>query len=294
MQITPTIMMNTFLQSTNSLSQTMVQLEEESATGQSYQFPSDNPAAIAGTMDLNAMGGQISTFQTAASGAQGWLNAGSSALQQVSQLWTNVIQLATQASNGTLTSSDLQAIGDQLNEDSSTLQEILTTPYSSGQPLFNFQSSGSGAAPTALAYEIGPNQQVTVNLTGSESTLWSTPPATGNIFTQLQSDLSTLATEVTSGQSPSSWTVSLNQLNTDNGYVSNAEAVLGGRLDRVNQQTTYLSNLNQTVTQGVSTLDSANMADVASQLAEDESAYQAALQTGAQILPLSLLSYLHS
>lgn len=298
MQITPTIMMNTFLQGTNSISQQMVQLEQEASTGQAYQYPSNNPSAIAGTMDLNAVGGQIGAYQAAATGAQGWIDAGSSALQQVSKLWTNVIQLATEASNSSLNSSDKQAIADQLSQASTTLQEILGTPYG-GQPLFNFSSSGSGSgtspspSATPLVFQIGPNEQVTVNLTGSESSLWSTPPATGNIFTQMQSDLKTLTSEVSSGQSPSSWTVSLNQLNTDNSYISNADSLLGGRLQRVNQQTTYLTNLQTTVTQGVTNLDGANMAQVASQLAQAETAYQAALQTGAQILPLSLLSYLH-
>jgi flagellar hook-associated protein 3 FlgL len=303
MQITPTMMMNSFLQGTNNLSQQMMQLEEETTTGQAYQYPSEDPAAIAGTMDLNAIGGQIPAYQSAASSAQDWLNTGSSTLQQVSQLWTNVIQLATEASNSSLTSSDEQAITDQLSEASTTLQELLSTQYN-GQPLFNFSSptsssSGAGSqspsqAPSSLVFQIGANQLVTVNLTGSESTLWSTPPATGNIFTQLQSDLQTLASEVSSGASPSTWSVGIGQLNTDNSYISNAESLLGGRLQRVNQQTSYLSNLQTTVTQGVTTLDGANMTEVASQLAQAETAYQAALQTGAQILPLSLLSYLHS
>ena len=298
MQITPTIMMNTFLQGTNTISQQMMKLEEETATGQAYQYPSDNPSAIAGTMDLNAVGGQIGAYQAAATGAQGWIDAGSSALQQVSQLWTNVIQLATEASNSALNSSDTQAIADQLSEASTTLNELLSTQYS-GQPSFNFSTTGSGGGSssattgTPLVFQIGPNEQVTVNLTGTESSLWSTPPTTGNIFTQMESDLKTLTHEVSSGQNPSSWTVSLNQLNTDNSYISNADSLLGGRLQRVNQQTTYLSNLQTTVTQGITSLDGANMTQVASQLAQAETAYQAALQTGSQILPLSLLSYLH-
>jgi len=292
-QITPSMMMNTFVQSTNNLSQQMIQLEQETTTGEAYQYPSDNPSAIAGTMDLNAVGGQISAYQSAANSAQAWLNAGSSTLQQVSQLWTSVIQLATEASNSSLNSSDNQAIADQLNEDSTTLQELFSSQYN-GQALFNFNPTGSSLpSPTPLVFQIGANEQVTVSLTGTEASLASTPPATGNVFTQMQSDLNTLASEVTSGQSPSTWTVSLNQLNTDNGYLSNADSLLGGRLQRVNQQTTYLSNLQTTVTQGVTSLDGANMTQVASQLAQSETAYQAALQTGAQILPLSLLSYLH-
>jgi flagellar hook-associated protein 3 FlgL len=298
MQITPSMMMNTFLQNTNNLAQQLIQLESEAATGQAYQYPSGNPSAITGTMDLNALGGQIPTYQSAASNASGWINAGSSALQQVSKLWTNVIKLTTQASNDTLTQSDRQAIADQLSAASTTLSEILNTTYS-GQPLFNYQTAATvpgnppPPAPSALTFQIGPNQQVKVNLTGAESTLWSTPPASGNIFTQLQSDLKSLVSEVTSGQNPSTWAVSLNQVNTDNGYISNAESLLGGRLQRVNQQNTYLANLNLTVSQGVANLDGANMTQVASQLSQAESAYQAALQTGAQVLPMSLLSYLH-
>ncbi len=292
MQVTPSMMMNTFVQSSNALSQQMIKLEGETATGQAYQYPSDNPQAIAGTMDLNAIGGQIGSYQNAAQNAKGLLNAGSGALQQVSKLWSKVIQLGTQAANDTLTSSDRQAISDQLNAASTTLKEILGTTYN-GQALFNFPRTATAASVPPLVFQIGPNQQVTVNLIGNEANLYTTPPSTGNIFTQMQSDLQTLAGEVTSGKPASQWSVSLNQLNIDNSYVSNAESLLGGRLQRVNQQTTYLSNLKTTVTQGITNLDGANMTKVASQLAQAETAYQAALQTGAQILPLSLLSYLH-
>lgn len=290
MRITPTIMTNTFVSNADALANQVVQYEAEAASGEKYQFPSDNPAAIAGTMDLNALGGQVTSYQAAAQSATQWLDSGSNVLKEVSKLWTTVQGLAVEASNATLTQTDRQAIADQLSENVTTLKELLSTPYN-GQPLFSF-TSGTASAPPPLVFQIGPTESVTVNLSGSESSLYATPPATGNVFTQLEQDLQGLAQEVQQGTPPSQWTVTLNQLQTDQSYVSNAEALLGGRLQRVNQQTTYLGNLADTVSKGVANLDGANLADVATQLNQAEQAYQAALQTGAQILPMTLLNYI--
>jgi flagellar hook-associated protein 3 FlgL len=290
MRITPTMMTNTFVTNVNSLANQIVQYESEAATGEAYQFPSDNPAAIAGTMDLNALGGQIASYQAAAESATQWLNSGANVLSEVSKLWGTVQNLAVEASNASLTQTDRQAIADQLSENVTTLKELLSTPYN-GQPLFAF-ATGTASAPPPLVFQIGPTETVTVNLSGSESSLYASPPSTGNIFTQLEQDLSGLAQEVQNGTPPSSWTVTLSQIQTDQSYISNAQALLGGRLQRVQQQTSYLNTLSDTVSQGVASLDGANLADVATQLNQAEQAYQAALETGAQILPITLLNYI--
>lgn len=290
MRITPTIMTNTFVSNANALANQIVQDEAEASSGEKYQFPSDNPAAIAGTMDLKALGGQVTSYQAAAQSATQWLNSGSNVLKEVSKLWTTVQGLAVQASNATLTKTDRQAIADQLNENATTLKELLSTPYN-GQPLFAFPS-GTASTPPPLTFQIGPTETVTVNLSGAESSLYATSPATGNVFTQLEQDITGLAKEIQNGTAPSQWTVTLSQLQTDQSYISNAEALLGGRLQRVNQQITYLGNLQDTVNQGVANLDGANLADVATRLNQAEQAYQAALETGAQILPMTLLNYI--
>ncbi|MCL6564487.1 MAG: flagellar biosynthesis protein FlgL, partial [Firmicutes bacterium] len=82
-------------------------------------------------------------------------------------------------------------------------------------------------------------------------------------------------------------------LQQDLSSISDAQSVIGGRLSRVKQESQYLTQLNQTLTATVSSIDGANMAEVASQLNLEEQAYQAALQTGAQVLSVSLLNYLH-
>lgn len=291
MQITPNILVNTFVQNVNDIQQQLVKLEEQSSSGSKYQYPSDNPGAIAETMDLNSVGGLIQNWQNSASQAQDWLNTGASVLQQVSTLWQDVYSKAVEAQNSTLSASDRQAIVDQLTQDQTTLTQLLSTTFID-QPLFDFNPSAPlGPNPTnqPIVFQIGPNATVTVN-TLDPSLNQANP--TVPLDSQLQTDLSNLISTLSSPSfSPSS--VNLTILQQDLSSISDAQSVIGGRLSRVKQESQYLTQLNQTLTATVSSIDGANMAEVASQLNLEEQAYQAALQTGAQVLSVSLLNYLH-
>ncbi|MBX5467179.1 MAG: hypothetical protein K6U14_06745 [Firmicutes bacterium] len=291
MQITPTILVNTFVNNVNTIQQQLVQLEEESSSGTKYQYPQDNPGAIAVTMDLNSVSGLITNYQNATAQAQDWLNAQASALQQLTTLWNDVYSKAVEAQNGSMSPADRQAVIDQLTADQTTLSQILTTTFQ-GQPLFDFNPAaplGPNPANQPMVFEIGPGASVTVN--AIDPSVNQVNPAVP-LDQQLQQDLTNLINTLSSPSfSPTS--VNLTVLQQDLTSISSAQAVVGGRLARVNQENQYLTQLNQTLTATESSIDGANMAQVASQLNLEEQAYQAALQTGAQVLSISLLNYLH-
>ncbi|MGC8490044.1 MAG: hypothetical protein ACP5QO_17740 [Clostridia bacterium] len=60
----------------------------------------------------------------------------------------------------------------------------------------------------------------------------------------------------------------------------------------VNQQASQLTSLQQDLQKNLATVAGASMAAVTTQLGQEETVCQAALSSGAQLLPLSLASFL--
>jgi flagellin-like hook-associated protein FlgL len=75
---------------------------------------------------------------------------------------------------------------------------------------------------------------------------------------------------------------------------SNAEAELGTRESSYQMMQNLLSNANTTITTNLSNNDDTNMAVAETNYENSKNVYQAALDIGAQIIPLSLVNYLGS
>ncbi|SMC04633.1 flagellar hook-associated protein 3 FlgL [Sulfobacillus thermosulfidooxidans DSM 9293] len=298
MEITPIVLMNTLLQNVQTQYQRIGQLQEEASTGQRFQVPSDSPSRVTATMNLNTALAQTKAYETAATQAQNWLNTTSGALQNMQQIWQNVLNIAVEASNNTLTATDREALAIQVQQAQKALGQLLNTRYE-GTYIFNgynsqtapISSSGTTNFPTSQqlqTFQIGESSSVTVNLTGNENV---GQPSGSNYFATIYNDLSGLQLAITQGASASQTYIST--LKTDQSYLSTAQSIVGGRLERVNQTKTQLQSLSFNLNQTIAQISGANMASVTVQLAQEEQAYQAALQSGAQILPLSLLNFIH-
>lgn len=144
------------------------------------------------------------------------------------------------------------------------------------------------SASQSTVFQIGQNAQVTINLTGNEN---AGQPTGSNYLQTAYSALGQLAQAITGGASASQ--AMLPALQADEGYLSTAQSIVGGRMQRVTQAQGQLTTLAQNLNQTIAQVSGANMTAVTVQLTQEEQAYQAALQSGAQILSVSLLNYIH-
>lgn len=302
MQITPNVLMNTLLQNLGTQEQRLAQLQNEASTGQLFQVPSDNPSAVTATMGLNTGLDQVTTYQTNVNAAQGPLNAASGALQNAQALWQNVLSVAVQASNSTNNSNDRLSLANTVWEAQKTLGQIWNTQYEGRYIFAGYQdttppvntnstslSSWPGSPGTGQkVFQIGTNSFVTVNLTGYEAV---GQPSGQSYFQILYNDLGTLAQNIMAG--PSATSAMLTTLQNDQSYISNAQSLLGARMQRVSQTGQNLGTLAFDLNKSISQTAGADMTKVALQLAQEEQAYQAALKSGAQVLPLSLLNFIN-
>lgn len=305
MQITPVVVSNSLLQTLQNQEAQINQLQQEVATGQSFQLPSDNPIAAETTLGLNNSLAQINTFTTAAQNAQGWLTQASGSLSGMVSLWDQALQTATQATNSSNNQSDLNSMASAVNELQANLGQILNSQYE-GNYIFNgFQSqtapipvTGNSYPPSvnwstttngqSQTFQVDTTASVTVNLTGWESVGQT---AGQNYLAQAYNDLGFLATAIKQG--PAAVNTLMPQLQQDLSNLTGAQALVGGRMQRVQNTLGQLQQASSDLTQSIANVAGANMAQVTTQLAQEQVAYQAALQSGSKILSLSLLNFIN-
>lgn len=306
MNVTPITVANTLLQNVQTQEQQISQLQQEESSGQSFQKPSDNPVAAQSTLNLNNMLAQITAYQTSAQNAQGWLNQTSGTLSSMISVWDQVLQTATQASNSTMSAQDLAALSKSVTEMQANMGQMLNSQYE-GTYIFSGYNSGTapisvsatGQYPAAVTWPAATNGQeqnflvnnnvsVPVNLTGWENVGQTSGT---NYLAQAYNDMGALATAINQG--PTAVQALLPALQSDLSNLTGAQALLGGNMQRVQNTLTQLSNASNDISQTVAQVSGANMAQVTTQLAQEQTAYQATLQSGAQILSLSLLNFIN-
>ncbi|MCY0878406.1 MAG: flagellar biosynthesis protein FlgL [Firmicutes bacterium] len=305
MQITPLVISNTLLQNIQTQEAQIAQLQEEESTGQSFEVPDNNPLAAETTLNLNNTLSQLTAYTTSAQNAEGWLNQTSGALTSMITLWEQVLQTATQATNSTNSQADLNAMAESVSEMQANLGEILNTQYE-GTYIFGGYQNLTPPVPTgpnnqypasvtwpntsgeAQLFEISSSTSVAVNLTGYENV---GQPAGTNYLAQAYNDLGSLVSAIQQG--PQAVQALLPSLQNDLNYLTSAESLVGGRMQEVQNTLTQLQNASIDISQSIANVSGANMAQVTTQLAQEEDAYQAALQSGSQILSLSLLNFIN-
>lgn len=306
MQVTPITIANSLLQNIQTQESRIAQLQQQESTGQSFQLPSDNPIAAETSLGLNNALSQIQAYTSSAQSAQGWLNQANGALTGMIGLFDQAIQTATQASNSTNNQNDLNSLAGSIRAMQANLGQLLNTQYQSTYIFGGYSNlnppvsvTASGQYPASLTiptttngqrqtFEITSGSSVTVNLTGWESVGQT---AGQNYFQNAYNDLGALATAIQQG--PQQTQALLPALQQDISNLAGAQALVGGRLARTQNTLAQLQNASTDISQNLATVEGANMAQVTTQLAQEETAYQAALQSGSKILSLSLLNFIN-
>ncbi len=305
MQITPVVISNSLLQTLQNQEAQITQLQQEVATGQNFQVPSDNPIAAETTLGLNNSLAQITSFTSAAQNGQGWLTQANGALSGMISLWDQALQTATQAGNSTYNQTDLNTMANSITQLQANMGQLLNSQYQ-GTYIFNgFQNQTAPITVTgntypasvtwspttkgqAQTFQVDTTASITVNLTGWESVGQT---AGQNYLANAYNDLGALATAIRKG--PTAVNALMPQLQQDLSNLTGAQALVGGRMQRIQNTLGQLQKASSDLNQSIANVSGANMAQVTTQLAQEQVAYQAALQSGSQILSLSLLNFVN-
>jgi len=268
---------------------------EQIGSGQKLNSLSDDPAAAASLVNLRMQSSSDTQYLQNITSLTGPLNVADSALSSVVTALTTAQTLGVEGANGTLNTSNKQALAQEVQGIQQQILGLANTAYN-GQYLF------SGTATTTQPYvadassasgvtyngnnntnsvEISEGQAMPINLPGSQ--LFSN--ATTNVFQSLQ-DLYTALN--TNGDVASATTEVQNALN----YVSTQQTFYGNSVDRLNNAQTFLNQEQLQLSETESSTLDVDMAAAVTNLSQAVTTQQALLAAGGKISQLNLFNYL--
>jgi len=269
---------------------------QQVSTGQSVNQPSDNPAAAAAMVQNYIETGDVDQYTQNVNTALSTVQSASSVLSSVVTELTQAVSVGTEGATGTNSSSNLQAMAEQVQ---GILSNVVSQANTSVSGVYLFSGTGTttpytadATTPNTYTYNgnndvnsvvVGDNMSVQVNLPGSQVFSNSTTNvlgALGDLVTALQSgnssDIQTATTEVNSAVD----------------YIGGQQAIYSNAESQLNSQETSLQADTVTLSTQANNLIGVNMATAATNLTQAETDNSAALAAAAKVLPNTLLDYL--
>ncbi len=217
MNISTVTFQNDALADIQALEADMSQTQNQLSTGLQLQNAADNPVAMSEVNQLNVQLSASQQYVTNGTAANTNLQLEEQALTNATNVLQSAQSLATQANDGSLTTTDLQDIATQLSQQLAQLISIANSTDSNGNYLFSGEASGtqpfaeSGGTVTYSGsggvnqIEIGPNQFISAGDTGSS--VFMNIPAGNGTFTTAAGAANTGSGSIDTGTvtDPSEW-----------------------------------------------------------------------------------------
>jgi flagellar hook-associated protein 3 FlgL len=283
------------IQQSDSAVQTALQ---QLSTGQRVSMPSDDPAAAAALVQLQAQSANIDQYTTNAGSALSQAQSADSVISSVVSLLNQAVTLGTEGANGTESAANRKSIAAQVNGILSSTVSLANTTFQ-GVSLFggtvNGQAAFTANASSPTGYQYNGNSGVNQVQVGSSLSVQANVPG-NTVFDEPGSSvlgaLSGLATALTSGNTASIGTATA-AVTTALNYVTQQHVVYGNTINVLNAQDSFLSQDKITLTSQETSLTGIDTATAAENLSQAEIANSAVLQASGKVLQNNLLTYLH-
>lgn len=314
MRITSNMMVNNFLINLNKNLSRLEDLQNKMSTGKKIRYPSDDPVIAARSLRLKSDLSEIEQLQKNVDDAVSWTDTTESALADISDSLQRIRELAVRGANGTNTQEDMAQIATEVQQIKEHIIQIGNTNYA-GRYIFSgfvtnkaplnsngsFSDTGDFSSAGGYKIDLATNQNVIqfelmnanyiqINKTANQIFYLQgeNDPNKGNLFKVLDNLISGLKNGDTD---------TVNSLLSDiDKHIENVVAQRGdvgalqNRLDLIKNR---LSDDNTNFTTLLSNNEDVDIAEIIMKLKESENVYRAALQTGARILPVTLLDFLN-
>jgi len=284
----------------NSIWQTQQQehtATEQLATGKRVNMPSDDPTAAGEDVENQAIQSQVDQYLSNTTDLEGLLQTGDSTLSSVVSALNQAVSLGTEGANAGMSSSNLQAIAQQVQGIQSQMLQLANTSYQgnyifAGTKTNTVPYTVNGALADGVQYngnteqnsvEIAEGRSVQVNLPGSQIF----QNAGGDVFGALQQ----LITALQSGDSTAIGTAT-DQVTSALNAVSEQRVFYGNSINQLTANQTSLQQEKVDLQSQENNLVGADMATAATDLSQAQTTDQAALAALAKVIPVNLLDYL--
>jgi flagellar hook-associated protein 3 FlgL len=306
MRITQSMMVNNIVTNLSNDLQSMQTAENQESTGLAVTLPSDNPLATSQIMSLNTNISMQGMYYGNMQSANSFLATTDSVLSDTVSSLQQVQSLVTEGVNGTENASDLQSLGEQVNQiigqlvqtgntmngsqyifggTQTTTPPLTTTTDASGNiTAVTYQGNGG-----QINYEVAQGVQMPVNTNGSELFQVTGNTSTGNttMFNTLIAIKNDLESDDTTDLSNT-----LSQITDITDNVESQQAVVGAQEDRLNSAMTRNQSDNTSMTTTLANLQDVDLDQASVNFSEKSNVYQAALEVAAKVITPTLADYL--
>jgi flagellin len=271
----------------NALQNTLQQL----SSGTTLNSGADNPAGLSLADGLSANSAALTQSATNASDGVGLLQVADGALSQVNSLLNSAVTLATEASNGTLNSTqdaaanqEYQSILSEINNIGSTTTYNSTAVFSSTATaattaIYTGDSSTAGASVDSLSFSELSSSSVgttngTITLTAASGTTAATISETGVGGGE---DLS--GTDLTSSTDAMTALTSLNSAISD---VASQRGYLGSQINTLNSVASVETTEQENLTSAENSISATNYGQATTAMAQEQVLTQTGISALAQ------------
>ena len=269
--------------------------EQEIATGQTVNLPSDDPSAAAALVQNASQTSEADQFERSLGSIQGEMQNADSALNSVVTALQQAITLGTEGANGTLNADDRQAIAAQVQGIQSQLLGLANLTYQ-GSYVFGGTANQSApyvlntSSPSGVTYQ-GNSGVNTVTL-GNDFSLQTNLPGT-QLFSASGTDMFQSIQDLITGlQSGSGIGTAVNEVSSSLNSIDTARVFYDNGLNQLNSQQTYLSSQTQQLAEAQNSIEAAGLPEVISNLTSGKVSLQATLETIGQTSQTNLFDYL--
>jgi flagellar hook-associated protein 3 FlgL len=304
---------NTMLNEFSLLKQQQINLQNQVSTGLSIEAPSDNPSDMETTLDDLSSQATQQQYSSNITTVQSQANTTYTALESLQTITSQAQTIVTEAGSGTSSQTDLNNYATQVGAlIQQAMQAVNTQDPSTGQYLFG--GTDSGQAPftattdadgnvTAVTYngnssvnQVDVSSGVSVaaevpgaNTTGSGAYGLITDSRTG---ADLFNHLIALQNDLTSGNTTAISGTDSKNLQNDEDNMTYQVANNGNIQTRLNTAASLATSQSTSLNGLITNASGADLVTTLSELNQTQTAYQAALESSATIMQLSILNYM--
>jgi flagellar hook-associated protein 3 FlgL len=280
----------------------LADIQHEVSTGKKVNRLSDDPISASRILDYNSILNAAEQYQRNNQFGLSWARSTESTMDSVSEVMRRVKELAVYQSTDTANSETRKATANEVRQLLDELLRLANTKFQGRYIFAGFKTE----APTfewdyatdpngqivykgdEQAFEIilSENERVTINLLGSE-VFGTKAGSTVNLFETVKK-----VAEAMEANDQAGIASELDNLTTAINHVNQERAKIGGVITRLEGTIKFFDEYKNNITDLLSQLEDADMADAMTRLATQQTLYQASLAAAARIMSKNLLDFI--
>jgi flagellar hook-associated protein 3 FlgL len=298
MRVTHQMLNQTALEGMQTNLRRLAKIQQQAVTSKRLSSPSDDPFATEQALGFRTFIEQINTSRQSISMTSDWLNATDVTLNDLAELILRAENLALRGASDSLGSDERQALATEIEGMIEEAVAIGNTRHGDNHLFSGFKvdtapfetARDTNGLITGVTYngdagdilhEVEPGTSMVINVRGEP------------LFTNVIDDLIDLRdTLKSSSVTAADVGINLNNIRLEKDRVFDTQAVLGTKMRRIQSVTSRLEVTEVGLRELLSKAEDADMAEVISQLNQQQFVYHTALAVNGQILRTSLLDFL--